>query len=47
MIHSKMGRALQRIGLEKALMGKGPRRKLKKKEEGGPRVFKFKQRRKK
>ena len=57
--HSKMGRALERIGLEKALMGKGARRKLKPKKQqlgaesgsggggGAPRQFKFKQRRKK
>ena len=53
--HSKMGAALQRIGMEKALMGKGARRKLKPKQGadgadsggGAPRQFKFKQRRKK
>lgn len=45
--HAKMGKALQRISIEKALMGKGPRRKLKKKGEGAARVFKWKQRRKK
>ena len=33
--HSKMGRALERIGLEKALMGKGARRKLKPKKQLG------------
>ena len=45
--HAKMGRALQRIGIEKALMGKGARKKMRSKEEGAPRVFKWKQRRKK
>ena len=45
--HAKMGRALQRIGIEKALMGKGARRKMRSKEEGAPRTFKWKQRRKK
>ena len=47
--HSKMGKALERIGLEKALMGKGPRRKLKPKpgQEGAPRKYKWKQRRNK
>ena len=45
--HSKMAKALERIGMEKALMGKGARRKLKPKpgQEGAPRKFKFKQRR--
>jgi U3 small nucleolar RNA-associated protein 11 len=45
--HAKMGQALRRIGIEKALMGKGARKKLKPKEEGGPKVFKWKQRRSK
>ena len=45
--HSKMGHTLQRIAVEKALLGKGPRRKLKAKAEGGGKVFKFRQRRKK
>jgi U3 small nucleolar RNA-associated protein 11 len=45
--HGKMGAALQRISTEKALMGKGARRKLKPKsgQEGAPRQFKWKQRR--
>lgn len=43
--HSKMGKALERLGLEKALMGKGAKRKLKPKTEGAPRRFKWKQRR--
>ena len=41
--HTKMGRALERISMEKALMGKGPRRKLKPKVEGAPKAFKWKQ----
>uniref|UniRef100_A0A7S2FPW7 Uncharacterized protein n=1 Tax=Haptolina brevifila TaxID=156173 RepID=A0A7S2FPW7_9EUKA len=45
--HKQMGRTLHRIGIEKALLGKGPRRKLKSKEEGAPKQYKFKQRRKK
>ena len=42
-----MSKTLQRISIEKALMGKGARQKLTPKEEGGPRVFKWKPRRKK
>lgn len=47
--HSKMGATLQRLGMEKALMGKGAKRKLKPKpgKEGAPRQFKWKQRRQK
>ena len=44
---AKMGEALQRIGMEKALMGKGPRKKMRSKEDGAPRLFKWRQRRKK
>ena len=45
--HSKMARALERISIDKALQGKGARRRLKRKEDGGPKIFKFKPRRKK
>jgi U3 small nucleolar RNA-associated protein 11 len=45
--HRKMGTTLQRIGIEKALMGKGARRKIKKGGDGAPRQFKWKQRRSK
>ena len=47
--HQKMGKALQRIGIEKALMGKGARKKLRKPKDGqgGPKTFKWRQRRKK
>lgn len=46
--HDKMGRTLQRIGIEKALLGKGPRRKLKAVVDGvATKVFKYRQRRKK
>ena len=44
--HKKMGQALQRIGIQKALQGKGPVMKMKGKGDGG-KVFKWKQRRKK
>jgi len=47
--HAKMGKTLQRLGIEKALMGKGARKKLKSKggaQEGAPKVFKWKPRRK-
>ena len=43
--HAKMGKALVRIGIEKALMGKGARRKLASKGEGAPKAFKWKPRR--
>lgn len=50
--NEKMGRALQRLSMERALMGKGARKTIRKKQgaEGGgaqKRQFKFKQRRKK
>ena len=45
--NAKMSKALQRIGIEKALMGKGARKKIKTKEEGAPRLFKWKPRRQK
>ena len=45
--HAQMGAALQRIGIEKALMGKGARKKLKSRADDAPKTFKWKQRRKK
>ena len=47
--HDKMGRTLQRIGIEKALLGKGPRKKIKSSATNGVvgKVFKYRQRRKK
>ena len=45
--HTKMGRALQRIGIEKALLGKGPRKKLAPTADAPQKQFKFRQRRKK
>ena len=45
--HKKMGQALQRIGIQKALQGKGPVMKMKGKGDNGGKVFKWKQRRKK
>jgi hypothetical protein len=42
--HEKMRRTLERIGREKALLGKGKRQKLKV-AEGMPKAFKWKQRR--
>ena len=44
--HEQIGRTLQRISVEKALLGKGARRKIKGKE-GAPKQYKFKQRRSK
>mmetsp|Transcript_1819 Transcript_1819/g.5193 ORF Transcript_1819/g.5193 Transcript_1819/m.5193 type:complete len:264 (+) Transcript_1819:101-892(+) len=46
--HDKMGHTLQRIGIEKALWGKGPRRKIKTVTDSVvSKAFKFRQRRKK
>ena len=46
--HDKMARTLQRIGIEKALLGKGPRRKIKATVEGiVKKVHKWRQRRQK
>ena len=43
--HAKMGAALQRIGVEKALQGKGKRKRIRKAD--GSKVFKFAPRRQK
>jgi len=48
MRHDRMGRTIQRIGIEKALLSKGPRRKVKSVVDGvATKAFKFRQRRKK